>query len=325
MNNPILLTSAVILLAGVAARPINPERGDELSEMRRTPSSNDDSQAVLGRMPSQGSFDSANSLQLHDFHDTVGVHSSSEELAGSASPRMKGTVPDPGLSSPYITAQRYLSTFGDKDLETPVLSPINLDETLPSTPSKSKPGQNETTPPPYEAPEYSPVVVALVISSAASLVLLGLAIAVVYVSHVVRHTLLGGNMWSAVSRGGKWKGQGLQTSEKENLGGREAKMIEEGGLNSTNEKALIAAREVPTELRSSHPAMESKEVTQPEAVDDPDDMALPEASVPAMREKANDRRLAASFVAWTYDNWVTHFMFALFGWVGALLSGGRGQ
>jgi len=320
MNNPLLLTS-LALLAGVAARPINPEqRGDDLAEIGRSPAHNDDSQAFLGRMPSQGSF---NSLQLHDIHDTTALQSADETLAGSASPRI-GTIPDPGLSSPYIAAQRFLSSFGDKELGSPALSPTSLD---PSSPSPFKPSSesepNETTFRPAEVPEYSPAVVALVISSVASLVLLGLTVAVIYVTQFVRRTLLGQNVWSAVSRGGKKNGPGLGPSEKEKLGGMEEKMIEGDSFKGDDEKALIAAREVPAEFRSSHPFMEEKGSDEhfEDAIDDPDEMPLPKVSVPAMREKANDGRLVASFVAWTYDNWATHFMIALFGWIGAFFGG----
>lgn len=328
MNAPLLLTS-VALLAAVAARPINPERGDDLREIVHSPSAHDDRQAFLRNAPSEESYNSFNSLQLHDIHDSNGPQPSDESFAGSASPRLRGSVPDPGLTSPYIGAQYRLSRTNGNELASPTLPSLSLEPLSPSaskSPSTLTEDVAETTPLALAAPDYSPRVVALVISSIASLALLGLAVAVVYVSHLFRSIVLKESVWRSVTRGKSRDKEGLETSEKEKITASDLKMLE---AKIDDEKALIAPREVPPEFRSSHPTelgttdeKATSSIEEEALIDDPEDVPLPEASVPAVR-KNDDNRLGATIMAWTYDNWLTHFMVALFGWVGLILGGGR--
>jgi len=295
MSAPILLTS-IALLAAVAARPVNPERADDLADVQNSSGG----QAFLGRLLPE-SFGSLNSLQLHDLHDTNGPD---DALAGSASPRLKGAVPDPGLQSPYFGAQRHLSVVENTDLlPSPALSP--------GTPEPTSPAEvKESVVLEQQQPHGSPILVYLIASSMASLVLLGLAMVVVRVSQLYRETVLQSNVWQAIA--GNKKG-GLATSEKEKVGGRDSKLISGGGGD-------IAARNIPTESQLAN-LIEKHE--EEEVIDDPADMPLPQSSAPALRENPRPLGLVVVLKAWTLDNWVTHFMVALFGWMGMLFRGQR--
>lgn len=142
----------------------------------------------------------------------------------------------------------------------------------------------------------------------ASLVLLGLAMVVVRVSQLYRETVLQSHVWQAIA--GKKK-DGLTTSEKEKVVGRDSKLISGGSED-------IAARSIPTESRLAN-LVEKHE----EDINDPADMPLPESSAPALRENPRPLGLVVVLKAWTLDNWITHFMVALFGWMGMLFRGQR--
>ncbi|KAF8581821.1 hypothetical protein K439DRAFT_199214 [Ramaria rubella] len=309
MNTPLLLTS-VALLAGVAARPIeNDHRGDDLRELVHSPTS-DNRQAFLGRIPS-------------------------DKLNGSGSPRFSNindlADPDPGLSSPYIGPQHHLSGI-EQELGLPALTPdIPIPSSLTQRPHKTE--QPHVAP---EAPDYSPLVVILVFSSLAALVLLGLTVAVVYVTQIMRQTVLRENVWRNIvgGRAGdpeKKESGDLSWSEKETeriTQRNETKLLEDGS-NAEQQVGGVAARTVPDAGSSSLALDAIKPLDDP--VEDPDVMPLsenatePSAPMVCERNSNRDKSMRLALVGWTYDNWVTHFMFALFGWLGVFLGGPRDQ
>jgi len=319
MNTPLLLTS-VALLAGVAARPIeNDRRGDDLRELVRSPD-NDDRPAFMGRIPS--GFNSLNSLQLHDLHDNT--HSENDaEANGSRSPKLTGTDslsdPDPGLDSPYMGPQHYLVSI-EQELISPALTP----DTPTSSPAPA--GKTEQVPLGSGEPDYSPMVVIMVLSSMAALVLVGLAVAAVYVTQLLRRTVLKEDVWRSIAGGRGGEKGGMNWSEKEKVGQRvpgKSVEAEERGGGEQGGGGIIIAREVPRGELSDYPTLEPTKPSET-SVDDPDVMSLPEsipASAPAVRDRNREHNMGLALVGWTYDNWVTHFMMALFGWLGVFFGG----
>jgi len=166
----------------------------------------------------------------------------------------------------------------------------------------------------------------MILSTLAALVLLGLTVAVVYVAQLFRQAVFQEDVWRTLASEGEKKSDVI-TTEKEKLGGVESKLLEDEEKGMT-----VAAREIPTSVLTPQPPTslsdKSPAPTEDTIIDDPDVPALPdsthvESSVPAVREQNHDRKLGRAIIAWTYDNWVTHFMFALFGWMGVLLGGAR--
>ncbi|KAF8513727.1 hypothetical protein BU17DRAFT_68671 [Hysterangium stoloniferum] len=312
MNTPLLITSAVLLVS-VAARPVdNARQGDDLRELAHRPNS-DGRQAFLGRVPA---LEALNSFQLHDLHDTANSESGTQ--LANKSPKLAGTElsqPDPGLASPYVGPQRQLAI--DQELGITPLSP----DSRPSSPTPVL--KTHQQPIVSETPDYSPLVVTLVLSSLAALVLLGLTISIVYVATVFRQSVLNKDVWRSISRRQDKETRDVSFSEKAAITRPISKQINQG----TEEKdVVIAAHEMPFSAPIPPPILSEKATDEEkDVVDDPDLTPLPETPAPIMHEPKHGRSLTRAFAEWSYDNWVAHFMMALFGWVGLLFGGARSR
>lgn len=268
-------------------------------------------------------FESLNSLQLHDLHDDAHPDDNSAPESG-ASPKLTGMDipmdPDPGLASPYMGPQRHLSGV-ERKLGSLTHSP---DTAAPSSPVPHKSEQQQQRLFDMEASnEYSPIVVVLVFLSLAALVLLGLTVAAVFASHFLRDTIFREDVWRSVAGGGRGKKGDVRWSEKEIVGRDEKIPILEGGMD----QEVIA----PWEVSVESPLTFTTDATKPSesSVEDPDVPSLSDtpaatSSVPIMRDQHCDRTVGLALAEWTYDNWVTHFMMALFGWLGFFFGGARG-
>jgi len=314
MNTPLLITSAVLLVS-VTARPVDNARQDDLRELVHPPSS-DGRQAFLGHV---SSFETLKSFQPRVLHDTANSESGTQ--TASKSPTLAGTdlsQPDPGLASPYVGPQHQLAI--DQESGIAPLSP----DSRPSSPAPMLNMHQQLTVP--ENPDYySPVVVTLVLSSLAALILLGLTISVVYVATVFRQTVLTKDVWRSVSRCQGNESRDVSFSEKPTIARPASKQIQQG---AEEKDWVIATREMSFSAPMLPPILSEKTTDEEmDHVDDPDLMPLPEspASVPIVREHKHEHSLGRAFVEWSYDNWVAHFMVALFGWVGLLFGGIRSR
>lgn len=210
--------------------------------------------------------------------------------------------------------QRHLS-----NVEQEVDSPAALSPNSPTPPSPASRKPQQQRPLSLEEADYSPMVVVLVFSSLAALVLLGLTIAVVYASQLLRRTVLQEHVWKSVAAAHHGEKRDVNWSEKEKVVQDEENFMLEGGIN----QEVIATREVPLE----HPSSFTTKLPESSA-EDPDVPSLPDSgvatsSVPAVRQQTRERNMGLTLVAWTYDNWATHFMLALFGWLGVFFGGAR--
>ena len=266
-------------------------------------------------------LDSLSSLQLHDLHDNTQM--SKPALEGSRSPELHGlespSDPDPGLSSPYMGPQRHLSSV---DHEFAFSAHALTSHT--STPSSPVQQQQSLDSDPGD-PNYSPMVVVFVISSLAALVLLGLTVAIVYASQLLRRAVFQRDVWKLIVGAPQGeKAADDETCESKNVIGGEGKRDEE--MERSKERSVveigpgdIAAREMPSEwlLPITTDAVKPAE----RLVEDPDVPSLPDRPSASFAATVNncdrdrDRNLGLALVAWTYNNWVTHFMMALFGWL----------
>ena len=206
--------------------------------------------------------------------------------------------------------QRHLSNM-EQELGSPAQTFI-LHPPTPSSPAPRKPEQPQLS---LENPDYSPMVVVLVFSSFAALVLLGLAVVVVYTSQLIRRAMFQEDVWRSVAGDPRAEKGNDNTWSEEEKEEQEKQAALEGGMD----QGVIAAREIPSKRQSIKPS---------EGLDqDPDVPSLPDrpstSSVRAMYNRDHGRNLGLALAAWTYDNWMTHFIMALFGWLGVFFGGAR--
>lgn len=249
----------------------------------------------------------------------------------SSSPKLvplDSAFSDPGLSSPYIGAQRHLAkvqalSFDTTEEQPHALSTLSPMPSRPSSPALPSDNDDETrnsnsnsatTTSDGHNPQsnYSPMIAVMIVSSLSALALLGLAVAVAYVSQLFRITVLQGSVWRTIANANKTDSSNISTSDKPKVPNSELnKLISEEDLNEKNPIALT--RQIPSELLSEKTS---------HLEEDPEIPPVPHSS-PALRGPPADNNLVFGRVAlaWTYDNWLTHFMFALFGWMGMFLRG----
>lgn len=257
---------------------------------------------------------------------------------GGSSPKLissDSAFSDPGLSSPYVGPQRHLAKLQALGLETGLADDRDTLTMLSSMPSRpSSPAlqthisdvnevkdSNEglTTLEVSSKPDYNPMIAIMIISSLGALVLLGLVAAVVYVSQLLRFTVLRGYVWRTVIKGNKKDSFNIPKSDAlrvppSNL----KKLIAEESFDEKNPLAL--SKQSLSAPPENHPSDIMSEKASLGIDEDPEVPTIPSSTL-ALHESPVNNSLTyrRAVLAWTYDNWLTHFMFALFGWMGVLL------
>ncbi|GJJ14591.1 hypothetical protein Clacol_008857 [Clathrus columnatus] len=342
MNAPLLLTS-VALLTGIAARPIDRQH-DDITTTQNIQSHNSNRQVYLHNPNSKITLDS----HFEDGLNIEAIPHTPVDDNGSASPKLipsDSAFSDPGLSSPYVGPQRHLTKSQALGVETEnddydpllTLSPM---PSRPSSPavqlstsnddavSNNSRGYSAGTSHISPQLDYSPMIAVMVISSLGALVLLGLVVTAVYISQLLRLTVLRGNVWRTVTKKNKMNQRDLFTSNnKPKVPTSESKpnFIARDDLDEKD--SVIFPRQTPSTLREFHfPSLLSEKSVVNSGTDQgPSVDVISLSSSPALHDLPTNNGLAISqtILAWTYDNWVTHFMFALFGWMGMMFGGPR--